>query len=169
MLFYLDTMIVQFCADYEDFLWSLISGTNIECPVKHHYIRDDLYDLRKLIYFEQQWNVEFAAPDHLLEELYGGRPTPNQRETYEILRKSWEGHSYPVLSDRELEGIERSFVPSDLKDPPDRRHLAIAIALDASWFLTTDKEILRKTGGMVRDVRVARPIQCLGEITRLGW
>lgn len=159
MLIYLDANIVQYCADYEEFLF----GDQANCPVQEPRLRAELHALRNLIELEQLGNWTFAASEDLFSELHGGRPTAHQREVYELLKESYwpdEGRGGAVLWDvaEQLESLQ-------LKDRLDLRHLANAIALGASWFITNDDEILRKTGGWVRTTRVARPSGCIPEIS----
>jgi len=53
----------------------------------------------------------------------------------------------------------------NLNGVKDRRHLAQAIALNASWFLTNDNDIILKCKEQMLPVRVARPSECLDEIS----
>ena len=58
-----------------------------------------------------------------------------------------------------------ALMPLNLKDSPDRRHQAEAIGLNASWFLTLDKDVLKKAAEKVRQIRVCCPSECLEEIS----
>ena len=115
-----------------------------------------------------RWEV--AAPTHLVKELLSGRPTPDQRRAYSILLQAWcdsDWPEYTSASEAEVTSIERSLRSLNLRDDADRWHLAEAIALEASWFLTNDSDIIDKTRpepnviGIIRGVRVARPSECL--------
>jgi hypothetical protein len=64
-----------------------------------------------------------------------------------------------------------------LKQAADRRHLAEAVVLKASWFLTNDNDIITKTrlwnkDGIVEGVRVVRPSECflmMSHNPTMGW
>ena len=157
MLIYLDANIVQYCADYGDFLF----GPDAPCPSRKLGFRRELLALRELIFLEQFGNWEFAAPEHLLVELHRGRPTGEQRQTYAILEESsnHEDLDKPLFDEvfTELSGFSR-------RHRADRIHLATAAAMHASWFVTNDKGIIRRTPGWVRSTRVVKPSQCVPEI-----
>jgi hypothetical protein len=159
MLVYLDANIVQYCADYSDFLF----GEQAEYPIQEPHLLRELLALRQLIALEQLGDWSFAAPPHLLAELRRGSPTPNQLAVYSLLEDSF-GPEWAIN-----EGIFREVVeqlaPLQLRDEADQAHLAYAVALGASWFLTLDRDILRKTRGQVRTTRVVRPSACVPEIS----
>jgi len=80
----------------------------------------------------------------------------------------WSRETQP--SEEKISEIEQSLAVLKLKDAPDQRHLAEAIALNASWFLTNDSEVIQKTndkevgqkmGGILRQTRICRPSECL--------
>ncbi len=164
MLIYLDAKIVQYCADYEDFIF----GDSTILPVNNPTLRKELLALKKLVELEQFGNWSFAAPHHLLAELHRGKPTENQLEVYRVLQEAWkdsEPQQEFMTNGETVADIESSLVNLNLIDIPDRRHLAEAIALKASWFLTLDNDILEKTCGKVRETRVCRPSESLEEIS----
>lgn len=164
MLIYLDANIVQYCADYEDFIF----GDSTILPVNNPTLRKELVALKKLVELEQLGNWNFAAPHHLLAELHRGKPSENQLEVYRILQEAWadgESQQKIITNEERIADIESSLVNLNLNDIPDRRHLAEAIALNASWFLTLDNDILQKTRGKVRQTRVSRPSESLQEIS----
>ena len=103
-------------------------------------VRAEVQDL------DHRWDV--AAPRHLLEELSRGNPSQEQLDTYRSLREAWlelgiEEHG---VSDIEMvNAVETRLRRLSFRDPPDRRHLAEAIAIGASWFITLDKDIIKKT------------------------
>jgi len=169
MLVYLDANIVQYCADYGDFVFR---REGARCP-PNQTLEVELIALAEVVEIvlraeaqdlDHRWDV--AGPPHLIDELHRGRPTQEQLETYDSLCQAW----------RDL-GLERHRVPDDaavnsaqdslrqllLRDQADQRHLAEAVAMGASWFLTLDKDILDKTRdlsgepGVVQGVIVARP------------
>src|SRR5436853_5360898 len=86
MLIYLDANLIQYCADYEGFLF----GNNPTSPTFDPNLLRELTALRQLIELEQLGNEwHFAAPIHLMEELLSGKPTARQREIYAILLRAW--------------------------------------------------------------------------------
>lgn len=175
MLIYLDSQLLQYCADYEE----VVFGDGHPSPGRplHTGLREELGALRKIIQiavdvehrdFENRWDV--AAPAHLIRELLSGAPTTDQHEVYALLQDSWSQVVLPQYgepSEERVAVIERSLDELELKDRPDQRHLAEAIAIGASWFLTYDSDILEKTQGkmkeprLVHGVMVARPSQFL--------
>jgi len=136
MLIYLDANIVQYCADYEDFIF----GDDDAALTNDSKLLRELKALRTLVQFEQLgqgW--EFAAPARLIRELRGGRPTPDQRSVCDTLLRAWQdspSQDSTDANDERTSFIERSLCPLRLKDAADRWHLAESIALHASWFLT---------------------------------
>jgi hypothetical protein len=159
MLIYLDAQIVQYCADYEDFLFDKL----LSCPVGEPNLRTELYALRRLIELEQFGDWTFAASELLLTELHRGVPTQRQRAVYKLLEESFSAYEQP--DERVLQEVAEELASLQLKDAADRRHLANAVAVGSSWFITNDNDILRKTSGGVRTTRVARPSECLAEIS----
>jgi len=112
-------------------------------------LRRELVALRKLIDLEQLGRWELAAPPCLVVELHSGKPTPKQRRTYSVLQEAWRDGLWSrefQLSEEQVPTIEQSLANLGLKHASDKRHLATAIALNASWFLTNDKEVIRKSG-----------------------
>ena len=163
MLIYLDANIVQYGADESDFVFGKADTTRTNDP----RLRKELTAIRRLVDLEQLGNWEFAAPRHLLAELRAGKPTVAQREIYKVLKDAWDesrstGNESPT--EETISGIEKSLTMLKLKHTADRRHLAEALALGASWFLTNDREVIRKTKGAVRGMRVCRPTESLEEI-----
>ena len=115
----------------------------------------ELKALRALIQFEleiEQLEVanlwEVAAPAHLMKELYAGKPTDTQRRIYSVLREAWsesDWAAYIEWSDENVRLTDMSLGILNLKQAADRRHLAEAVVLKASWFLTNDTDIITKT------------------------
>jgi len=71
-----------------------------------------------------------------------------------------------------MRSIEQSLSVLKLRHAPDRSHLAEALALNASWFLTNnnDKELINKANGakvkgVQRGMQVCRPSECLPGIS----
>ena len=164
MLIYLDTNIVQYCADEYDFVF----GNTEKARTNDLWLRKELTAIRRLVDLEQLGNWDFAAPLHLLAELRAGKPTVTQRETYRMLEDAWDerrwtGDESPTPE--VISQIEKALMPLKLKHVPDHRHLAEALALGASWFLTNDREVIRKTRGKVRGLRVCRPAESLEEMS----
>jgi len=159
MLIYLDANIVQYIADHVDFL----CGRQVDCPVIEPVLRNELYALRKLIELEQLGSWTFANCEHLQTELHRGRPPDHQQETYEILEASAD--TKYEIDEQVFSDVIGELEPLRLGDRNDRVHLASAVAMGASWFLTNDKDILRKVGGRFRLTRVAKPSECVDEIS----
>ena len=169
MLVYLDANVVQYCADYGDFIFRVEgarrppnSKLKMELralgEVIELAVRAEAQDL------EHRWDV--AAPRHLLDELLRGRPTAEQIDTYHALRDAWRDlgvEEYESPDVGAVNAIDHRLRSLNLQDPPDRRHLAEAVAMRATWFLTLDEDILEKTRevprgpGMIEGVIVARP------------
>jgi hypothetical protein len=184
MLIYLDTNIVQYIADHEEFIF----GAVVVPQTKSGLLWKELKALRALIQFELEieqlevgnmWQV--AAPAHLMKELLAGKPTNNQRRVYSLLREAWfdsDWRDYICWSHDQVALINASLGVLNIKQYADRRHIAEAIALRASWFLTNDKDIIKKTRrrkneiGTIEGVRVARPSECLrimSDNPSIGW
>jgi len=185
---YLDTNIVQYCADYEDFIFgdgTLPSGTKAK-------LRRELSALRKLVEielqlehldFENRW--DFPTPHLLMNELLAGRPTENQRNTYSTFRQAWKDcgqEQYQEPDAEQVVFIYHSLRYLKLKGSADRWHLAQAIAIEVEWFLTCDMDIIEKTRsepakargkvigirqnvGVIQGVRVALPSECAARLT----
>jgi len=170
MLIYLDTMIVQYCAGYEDFIF----GDDRKNPANEPKLAGELVSLRQLVELEQFGDWTFAAPSHLMNELLAGKPNSKQRRGYRILLEVWQDSAWSEFcetSEDKILSICESLRPLKLKGAADQRHLAEAIALNASWFLTNDGNVIRRTRtkgqklGRVYQVRVARPSECIEEIS----
>jgi len=187
VLIYLDANIVQYCADYDDFIF----GKGPLPPRTKARVRKELIALRKLIEIElelehrdseNRWDI--AAPKHLMKELLAGKPTEKQRSIYSLLIEAWNDvgqDEYGQPDEDEISLIEKSLRPLRLKHVADRWHLAEAIALGATWFLTNDSDIIEKTRqplqvgnkvigivqnmGIVQGVRVARPSECAQRVS----
>jgi len=163
MLIYLDANIVQYCADH----WDFVSGESAACKTADAKLQKELEALRRLVELEQLGDWTFAAPAHLLAELRGGKGTGEQLDTYKLLEKAWVESVWcdDIQPTEETVGrIGRSLATLRLKDA-DQRHLAEAIALNASWFLTNDGEVVKKAEGRFAAMQVCRPSECLEEIS----
>lgn len=167
MLIYLDANIIQYCADH----WDFVSGESATCKNVDLKLQKELEALRRLVELEQLGDWTFAATAHLLAELRAGKPTKEQFDTYKLLQEAW-GDSIWFEDTRPTEDtirkIEQSLATLKLKQASDRRHLAEAIALHASWFLTNDKDVVnkaKKAKGRFGSIQVCRPSECLQEIS----
>jgi len=148
MLIYLDANIVQYCADEEDFIF----GNSERCKTADPNLRKELVALRRLVELEQLGDWHFVASPHLMAELHAGKPTRDQRKVYKVFQEAWNDSVYSEDSpptEEKMRGIEQSLSMLKLKHAPDQRHLAEAIALNASWFLTNDKDVVKKAKGGV--------------------
>ena len=171
MLIYLDTMVVQYCVDYEEFVFGEITGHTAECPVSEPKLKRELLALRQLILLDQLGDWIYACSPVLLKELHARKPTDEQRKVYALLMEAWRESGWDDAFPRQSSEVAR--IESSLKGlnlrPRDRRHLAEAIVLNASWFLTNDRKIIAKCkkpglpSGLL--LKVARPSECLDEIS----
>ena len=145
MLIYLDANIVQYCADYADFVFG---GANA-CPVREPSFRRELYALRHLNYLEQFGDWSVCACDHLLDEVLRGRPSRTQRDVCHILVSS--ARPRENAEPRLVEELSGELSALHLQRA-DRQHLATALALGASYFVTNDGGIIKKTQGRNRSI-----------------
>jgi hypothetical protein len=159
MLIYLDANIVQDTADYADFLF----GTQADCPVEERVAQRELCALRELIDLEQFGSWTIANCDYLQVELHRGRPSNDQLQTYEMLNDCVNPEC--AFDERVFRDVLQDLLPLRLRDRADQWHLATAVAMGASWFLTNDHGILRKVSGLIRSTRVASPSECIEEIS----
>ena len=134
MLIYLDANVVEYTTKYSDFIFQV----SRRCPVKEPMLRREIIALRHLVELDQYGDWTYIAPVHLLEELCQGRPTQNQLETYRVLKEAWEDSRFPEdePSESEINQLGTQLANLRLRDSADRRHLAEALARNASWFLT---------------------------------
>jgi predicted nucleic acid-binding protein len=171
MIIYLDANIVQYCAG-----WEAKRQPDPKLMIELQAL-DEIIELAA--YAETQdldHRLDVAAPEHLLDELERGRPTERQLLTYRDLREAWqdcgvERHGTP---DAEIvDRVQRRLARLKLKDPPDALHLAEAVAMGAAWFLTYDKEVLKKTRiknkpnepGVIEGVTVGSPSELRARMT----
>lgn len=171
MLLYLDTNLVQYCADYEDFIFGYTCAPAVNEPLLR-----ELEALRMIVELEQLgegWHV--AAPAHLMGELLC-KPTPAQREVCSVFFQAWQEageQEANEASEGDIAAIQYSLRHLGLKDK-DARHVAEAVGLGAVWFLTNDKRLINRTRPRgeknlictVRGVYVARASECVPEISR---
>jgi len=161
-------MIVQYTIDYEEYVFGEISGYSGECPVSEPKLKRELDALRQIIFLDQLGNLVYACTPHLWAELNAGQPTREQQESYPLLMKAWKESAWTKafpLDESEVCRIKDSLKTLHLHHSTDQRHLAEAIVLNASWFLTNDKEVIKKSKGKNLPMRVARPSECLREIS----
>lgn len=158
MFIYLDANIVQYCADYDSFLFG---GRPLPQRLEPNLLRE-LRALRELIELEQLGNWEFAASKHLLRELHRGHATHEQLNVYQVLEDAADSPSPDAVDVGER---VQQLMNVNFRDTADRRHVATALAMGASWFITNDRNIIGATSGRVRNLRIARPSECLEEIS----
>jgi len=171
MLIYLDANIVQYCAG-----WEAKHPPDAKLMMELQAL-DEVIELAA--YAETQdldhrWDV--AAPEHLLDELEHGHPSKGQLDTYRDLREAWQDLGVEKHGTPDAETVERAqrrLARLKLKDPPDTLHLAEAVAMGAAWFLTYDKEVLKKTRkknkpnepGVIEGVTVGCPSELRARMT----
>jgi hypothetical protein len=175
MLVYLDTNIVQYCADYGDIIFGECAPGDMD-----RKLLTELLAIKRLIDLERLGSWEFAAPRLLLNELHAGKPRSHQLEVYRLL----EGANCLEEPDPDMiADVSRRLLPLAL-ERKDRRQIATALVMGASWFLTNDNGIIKRTKGCVQipeeyplfrrgiprcagsRLLVARPSGCLPEISR---
>lgn len=149
MIIYLDTMIVQYIADnYEYIFLNSVSFLKTSNDLYGPKFAEELGALRRLVYLEQFGDWDFAVSSHLMNELLDGNPTNEQRATYHTLLQAWmeSGWIENSLNNEEaVSKIDHLLLLLKLKDKADRRHLAEALALGASWFITNDTNIIKRS------------------------
>src|SRR6266850_4430115 len=163
MLIYLDANVVQDCADEEPY----VSGRSDTCKTSEPKLKTQLRGLRRLFELEQFGDWRIACCRHLLVELHRGKPTRDQLQTYGMLQEAWSDSVWETDESPNEDTVRRTYHSLEglnLKDKPDQRHLAEALALNASWFITNDGDIIKKTNGVVGSMRVSRPSDCVQEI-----
>jgi hypothetical protein len=167
MLIYLDANIVQYIVDNQEYVFGEISGYSGECPVTETKLKRELNALRKLIFLDQLGDWVYACTPHLWDELNAGKPTTEQQESYPILMQAWKESAWTEafpLDETEVTRVEASLRMLRLKSA-DRRHLAEAVVLNASWFLTNDEEVIKKCKKKGLPLHIAKPSECLSEIS----
>jgi hypothetical protein len=168
-------MIAQYIADNIDYImWlggylALEEVDRTKMPKGDSKYRIEIEALGKLAFLEQLGNDWcYVATPHHLTELHAGQPTANQVAFYRILANTWNDsgwfEAYP-LDMAEVECTYQALEALGLKDTADRLHLAQAIVLNASWFLTNDSDVLRKCQNADLPLHVCRPSECLERIS----
>jgi hypothetical protein len=167
-------MIVQYITDSVDYIMWLagyLSEDEVDfssLPTDDPKLLHELESLGQLAFLDQlgdDWS--YSAPPHLMQELRAGRPTPNQRELYDIVETAWHESEWmetSPLDPAKVARVERSLIRLGLKDA-DRLHIAQAVVLEASWFLTNDYKIIEKCRKATLPLRVCRPSECLEGIS----
>jgi predicted nucleic acid-binding protein len=164
MLIYLDGNIVQYCADHKKF----ITGRSDKCKATEPKLRHQLEGIRRLVELEQLGDWTIACSRHLFTELHRGKPELDQLKVYKMLCEAWSDSVWredEAPAEDEILATQHSSDGLNLKDKADQRHLAEALALNASWFITNDRDILKKTKGGVNSMRVSRTSECLDDIS----
>ncbi|GEM_PF-2420873 len=173
MLIFMDANIVQLVADYEDFVFGLISGYDGGAPTIDQRLLKELEALQTLFYWEQVGDGWlYPATPGLMKELCERKPgeklTREQERVYEGFLKAWQDHGaaeFP-LDEKNVDIAERPLMDIKFKDLPDRRHVADAIVLGADYFLTNDGEMISKSKQANLPFRVRRPSECIHEMLR---
>jgi len=160
MLIYLDANIVQYIADYYDYVYQDIASEHEIPNPKANDIKlaTELAALRRLVFIDQFFDWVVVAPAHLMGELLSGKPTQSQLETSKVLSQAWKdalnwGNTGIEPSEEKILSIEHWLTSLNLRDKPDRRNLAEAIALQSSWFLTCDKNIIKRVSQKRNELR----------------
>jgi hypothetical protein len=160
MLIYLDTMLIQYISDYFDYIYQdVLSQEEIPNPANEPKLAAELAALRRLVFIEQFFDWVVAAPSHLMSELLSGKPNQSQVKTYKTLFSAWKdsssycGESCIEPDEDKIQSIHFWLESLNLRDKPDRRNLAEAMALQASWFLTNDKNIINRAKQKLEEVK----------------
>ena len=178
MLIYLDANIIQYVADYYVSVRGWITHPpDRKLEIELHALSEIIElvaDAEEVQDLDHRWGI--AAPVHLLDELDRGRPTEEQLDTCRNLLEAWQAFGVEKHGTPDAETVERAqmrLARLKLKDPPDTLHLAEAVAMGAAWFLTYDKEVLKKTRnknkpnepGVIEGVIVGRPSELRARMT----
>lgn len=161
MIIYPDSNIIIYCAKHEAF----VLGYTDEVPAVDPFLQKELWALRRLAELDDLASWGFAAPRHLLDELQGRPLTEPEEHVIGALAAAWEMCGDDAPPEDEVAHIYASLEPLRLKHK-DRRHLAEALALGASWLLTNDKDFAKKASGKVPGVSVGLPSECIEEMSR---
>ena len=119
--------------------------------------------------------MEYCCFSTLINELQR-KLTPDQQETIDTLIVSWEEYGcYEAnrVNEEKVLSVELTLMELNIKSA-DRRHLAEAIAIGATWFLTNDNRLIKRTRSkksqnnisIIQGVSIARPSECVEEISR---
>jgi len=149
MLIYCDANIVQYCAPWEA---KQPPDPKLEIEIEALNEIIELAAYAEVQDMDHRWDV--AAPEHLLNELERGRLTKGQLRTYRALREAWRDVGIEKYGSPDADVVSRAqrrLAGLGLRHPPDVLHLAEAVAMRATWFLTCDKEILKKTRGKAKE------------------
>jgi hypothetical protein len=141
MLIYLDSMIVQYMADYIDYIMMLggyIAEGDVDksrLPYDDPKLPTEIQALGHLAFLEQicgDWH--YAATPHSMTEFKTGKPTRKQIEFYAILESTWYESgwldTYP-LDPRSASAARPALMQWNLRSP-DRLHIAQAMVLNAA-------------------------------------
>ena len=172
MLIYLDANLVIYFADYGDFIFE---DADVDPTIESNLL-NELRSLKKIVEIEQLgdgWNI--AVSEHLLNELHR-KLKPEQQETINTLITSWEEYGWYEanhVNEKDVLLVEHTLIGINLKSA-DRRHLAEAITLGATWFLTNDKRLINCTRSkkspneinVIQGVSIAKPSECIEELSR---
>lgn len=161
-------MIVQYIIDYHEYIFGEISGYSGECPITEPELKSELKALRNLIFLDQLGDWVYACTPHLWDELNSGNPTTKQQHLYPMFKRAWEASGWIEafhLDESEVNKVENSLKTLHLRHTADQRHLAEAIVLNASWFLTNDNEVVKKCRMIDLPLHVSKPSECLNGIS----
>ncbi len=162
MVIYLDSNLIQYCADEKEF----VLGRSENPRNRDETLGKELSALKTLAEMDQFADWQIAASPMLVAEIFRGKPTRDQIEAYPALLEAWRESDWEEkfpIDGEEIHLAESYLKPLKLSSA-DSRHLAQAITLNASWFLTNDQGILKKCKKYDLPIRVSSVSECLDEI-----
>ena len=163
MLIYLDSNIVQYCADYEQFIF----GDDDHPPTVNENLQRELVALRRLVELDQMASWTTAASPQLVAELFAGKPRSHQKRAFRVLLQAFHESEFgedSAVDAQHVKEIERRYAHLHLSDK-DLCHLAQAIVLHACWFLTNDYGILKRCENASLPLRVSKVSDCLQDFS----
>ncbi len=163
MIIYLDTNIVRYVAAFDAY----ILGETETIPTEQPRLAREIRAIRRLVELDQLADWGIACSPMLMKELFEGNRAKDRRAVYKLLVDAWEQSGNEVPDDIQVRAnsIESSLSALGL-DGADRRHLAEAIAIGASWLLTNDDRFVGSCRKAKLPLRVSYVSECLDEISR---
>jgi hypothetical protein len=159
MLIYLHPEIVR-CFDYHR---DVICGDERKDAVHDERLRQvKALRLIELDYMTEGFRC--VAPPFLFAVLRRGQPTTAEEEAYQMLEDDAEPDD--VVASQVFEQVRRELAPLGIRDEENLTHLVHAVALDVSWFLTDEPDLLSKTGGRIRNTRIGQVSDCVEAVHR---
>ncbi len=143
-----------------------IVGMMDEPPVDQPKLARELEAIRRFVEIDSLADWDFACSPRLTKELFEGNPSTRRKAVYKLLMDAWNesGNEFGPDFSEKANRLESTLVPLGL-DGPDRRHLAEAIVIGASWLLTNDDKFVEKCRTAKLPLKVAYVSECLNRIS----